>query len=274
MADIILHVDAILFDMDGTLVDSTAGVVGAWNLFRKSYPSIDVDNILSCKHPVHRRLALLTFSPAQLLMEFEPSTISESFVALKIPRSWRQDSRCLVHRLQYVDAVHQAESIRFEKAIVSSSTEQGGQGIVLLPGVSAVMQEIAAGRFLPNPCWAICTSATREYASSALASAGVPVPDVFVASEDVEKGKPFPDPYLLGAQKCGVDPSNCVVFEDAPNGVISGREAGCKTIALLTSHSLEQIKASKPDYIIKDLSDVSVKRTDTGVTVAIKALRG
>ncbi|KAF9568923.1 HAD-like protein [Agrocybe pediades] len=249
MADIILHFDAILFDMDGTLVDSTAGVVGAWNLFRKSYPSIDVDNILSSAHGVR------TVDNLRKFCGIEDPEILEARFSLPCPSP-------------------SAESIRFEKAIVSSSTEQGGQGIVLLPGVSAVMQEIAAGRFLPNPCWAICTSATREYASSALASAGVPVPDVFVASEDVEKGKPFPDPYLLGAQKCGVDPSNCVVFEDAPNGVISGREAGCKTIALLTSHSLEQIKASKPDYIIKDLSDVSVKRTDTGVTVAIKALRG
>lgn len=38
-----------LFDMDGTLVDSTAGVVGAWNNLRKSYPHLDVENILSCQ---------------------------------------------------------------------------------------------------------------------------------------------------------------------------------------------------------------------------------
>lgn len=37
-----------LFDMDGTLVNSTAGVVGAWELFRKKYPTIDVNDILSC----------------------------------------------------------------------------------------------------------------------------------------------------------------------------------------------------------------------------------
>lgn len=43
--------------MDGTLVDSTAGVVGAWELFRESYPGIDVENILSSKHIVHLRSA-------------------------------------------------------------------------------------------------------------------------------------------------------------------------------------------------------------------------
>lgn len=71
MAEVTLHLDALyvglwsssfyrfadvtssLFDMDGTFVDSTAGVVGAWELFRQSYPTIDVQDILSCEHRVH-----------------------------------------------------------------------------------------------------------------------------------------------------------------------------------------------------------------------------
>jgi hypothetical protein len=70
-------------------------------------------------------------------------------------------------------------------------------------------------RFLPKPCWAVCTSATRVYASSALVNAAIPLPDVFITSEDVTKGKPHPDPYLLGAEKCGLSPKNChcPVFE-------------------------------------------------------------
>lgn len=73
MVDTILHFDALyvglcarrclllivpaprLFDMDGTLVDSTDGVVGAWELFAEAYPHIDVHDILSCGHSVHRR---------------------------------------------------------------------------------------------------------------------------------------------------------------------------------------------------------------------------
>lgn len=50
--------------------------------------------------------------------------------------------------------------------------------------------ELRPGRLLPSPCWAICTSATRSYASSALKIASVPVPDVFVTAEDVAQGKP------------------------------------------------------------------------------------
>ena len=62
---------------------------------------------------------------------------------------------------------------------------------------------------MPNPCWTICTSATRAYASSALKIAGIPIPDVFIVAEDVSRGKPFPDPYLLGAERAGVKAENC-----------------------------------------------------------------
>ncbi|PPQ65959.1 hypothetical protein CVT26_010721 [Gymnopilus dilepis] len=237
MSGTTLNADALLFDMDGTLVDSTAGVVGAWELFRQSYPTIDVQDILSSSHGVR------TVDNLKKHCGIEDPEILE------------------------------AEAQRFEEAIVSTSTAGGRRGIVQLPGVKSIMDEIAASRFLPNPRWAICTSATRAYASSALEIAAVPVPDVFVASEDVAKGKPFPDPYLLGASKCGVKPENCIVFEDAPSGVCSGRAAGCKTVALLTTHSREQLEAAQPDFIVKDLSSISIRLSETGVTVTIREVQ-
>lgn len=63
-----------------------------------------------------------------------------------------------------------------------------------------------------------------------------------------------PDPYLLGAKLCGVNPERCLVVEDAPNGVRSGNAAGCKTLALLTSHTREQIDSAAPDFVVQDLS--------------------
>ena len=102
---------------------------------------------------------------------------------------------------------------------------------------------------------------------------GVPTPDVFVVSEDVEKGKPEyvnlcvisipnqlntnynrPDPYLLGAKRAGVDPTRCLVVEDAPAGIRSGQAAGCKTLGLITSHSREQMEAVKPDWLVRNLA--------------------
>ena len=62
-----------------------------------------------------------------------------------------------------------------------------------------------------------------------------------------------PDPYLRGAKLTGADPSRCLVVEDAPAGIQSGRAAGSKTLALLTSHTREQVEAANPDFIVKDL---------------------
>ncbi|KAJ7683974.1 phosphatase [Mycena rosella] len=227
------HVDAILFDMDGTMVDSTAGVEGAWAVFKLAYPGIDVKEILSSAHGVRTvenlRIHCGITDPDELEREAE----------------------------------------RFEKAIVTSANANGGAGIVLLPGVKAAMDELAPRRTLPNPLWAICTSATRYYATTALGLAGVPIPDVLVVAEDVTQGKPCPDPYLLGAKLCGVKPENCVVFEDAPAGVRSGQAAGCKTIGFLTSHTREQMEAVKPVFLVKDMASVTMKCTENGVDITV-----
>lgn len=70
-----------------------------------------------------------------------------------------------------------------------------------------------------------------------------------------ELDDPFrPDPYLLGAKRAGVDPARCLVVEDAPAGVRSGKAAGCKTLGLITSHSREQMEQVKPDYLVSNLS--------------------
>ncbi|RPD66747.1 phosphatase [Lentinus tigrinus ALCF2SS1-7] len=233
MPAVTLEFDAILFDMDGTLVDSTDGVVGAWELFAEVYPGLDVTQVLSSSHGVRTVENL------------------ERFCGVTDPDELEREAR------------------RFEDAIVAESKKNGRQGIVALPGVREIMKELGPHCKLPKPKWAICTSATISYASAALKAAGVPVPDVFVVSEDVEKGKPEPDPYLLGAKRAGVDPARCLVVEDAPAGVRSGRAAGCKTLGLITSHTREQLEEAQPDYLVSNLSKVTMKPTENGVQVII-----
>lgn len=90
--------------------------------------------------------------------------------------------------------------------IVEGAANSGG--IVKLPGVDALMKDVSSfpssvggclrsnppqlssGSTLPNPKWAVCTSATRKYATSALGAAGINIPDVFIVAEDVKHGKP------------------------------------------------------------------------------------
>ena len=73
--------------------------------------------------------------------------------------------------------------------------------------------------------------------------------DAILTSEDFEKSKPDPDCYLKAAQKLGVEPDECVVFEDSVNGLRSGLSAKMKVVGLLTTNSHE---------VVAPLSDLQV----------------
>ena len=59
--------------------------------------------------------------------------------------------------------------------------------------------------------------------------------DAVVGAADVRRGKPEPDVFLLAAERCGVHPEHCIVFEDAPLGVEAARRAGMRAVALTTT---------------------------------------
>jgi sugar-phosphatase len=130
-------------------------------------------------------------------------------------------------------------------------------GVVLLPGTAALLASLPADR------WAVVTSAGRRLADARLAEAGI-TPKVMIAADDITRGKPDPEPYLLGAARLGVDPARCVVFEDAPAGLQAGRAAGMRTVALATTHARSQLLA---DVVLTDLSEVSVQVVDGGLEI-------
>ena len=82
----------------------------------------------------------------------------------------------------------------------------------------------------PSDSWAVVTSGSHAIATARMASAGLPSADVLVTGGDVDNGKPFPDPYLLAAQRLQIPPGRCAVFEDAPAGIAAARAAGVTTI--------------------------------------------
>ena len=57
-----------------------------------------------------------------------------------------------------------------------------------------------------------------------------------MTADQVARGKPAPDPYLLAAERLGVDPADCLVLEDAPAGIAAGRAAGMTVWAVATTH--------------------------------------
>ncbi|CAL9632337.1 Validoxylamine A 7'-phosphate phosphatase [Streptomyces sp. enrichment culture] len=135
-----------------------------------------------------------------------------------------------------------------------------GGGVRLLPGTEDFLAALPADR------WAVVTSATRRLAEARLHAVGI-LPKTLIAADDITRGKPDPEPYLLGARSLGVDPAACVVFEDAPAGLAAGRAAGMTTVALATTHQAHELDA---DLVVRDLSALSVLVTDGGVEIAVR----
>jgi len=94
--------------------------------------------------------------------------------------------------------------------------------------------EVLAG-WRPRP-WAAVTSGPRTLMRGRLAAAGLPVPPVLVTAEDVARGKPDPEGFLLASAALGVAPADCVVVEDSPAGVAAGKAAGGYVVAIVTTH--------------------------------------
>ncbi|WP_328783984.1 HAD family hydrolase [Streptomyces canus] len=134
-------------------------------------------------------------------------------------------------------------------------------GVHLLPGTRAFLDALPADR------WAVVTSATRRLAEARLEAVGI-LPKTLVAADDVTRGKPDPEPYLLAARELGVDPARCVVFEDAPAGLRAGRAAGMTTVALTTTHQAHELDA---DLVVENLSALSALVTGGNVEVSVRS---
>jgi beta-phosphoglucomutase len=78
----------------------------------------------------------------------------------------------------------------------------------------------------------------------------------FVTADDVSRGKPFPDTFLKAAEKLGIRPNNCVVIEDAPNGVNAAKAAGMACMAITTTHQRSELAAAS--VIIDSYKEVSL----------------
>ncbi|KAL7413214.1 putative glycerol-1-phosphatase [Mrakia frigida] len=235
MAPIVLELDAVLFDMDGTLISSTPAVNSVWTDFASKY-GLDYNSILNESHGVQTIVSFRKYLPH--LTEEE--------------------------RVE--------ETKRFEAGIVPRASElmaQGKEGLEVLPGVRSLLDQLRQG---PVNGWCIVTSATNAYASAALRILGPglgAMPRDIITADDVSRGKPFPDPYLMGAKRLDVDISRCLVVEDAPAGALSGLAAGSIVLAVGTGYAPKLVQAVNPTYYVDDLSQVSAEWKDGKLFVTI-----
>ncbi len=128
-----------------------------------------------------------------------------------------------------------------------------------IPGAVAAVRSIPAGR------WAVVTSALRTAALRRMDRLGFPTVAHMIAAEDVEHGKPDPEPYRRGAALLGVEPGECVVFEDADAGVRAAVAAGATVVvvgALATPATDGLLR-------VRDMREVAFTEGERGVHVAL-----
>ncbi len=106
----------------------------------------------------------------------------------------------------------------------------------------------------------IATSNSRELVDATMEALGAKKYfDCIMTSCEVAKGKPAPDIYLAVADRLGVNPEECLVFEDIEMGILAGKNAGMEVCAIEDDFSMDQIEIKKElaDYYIKDYLDIT-----------------
>lgn len=197
--------EALIFDLDGVLVDSSACITRIWTQWANRH-SLD---------------------PAAVI--------------------------AICHGLRTVDTIRKvAPHLDAEQEAVGMSSDESGEteGVFAIDGATQLVGSLPAGR------WAVATSGSYATATTRLKYVGLPIPAALVTATDVQQGKPHPDPFLLAARRMGIDPTRCIVVEDAPAGVQAGHAAGMKVIAVATTHQPAQL--SEAERVVVRLSNIRV----------------
>ncbi|MCZ0205151.1 HAD family hydrolase [Streptomyces sp. UMAF16] len=134
------------------------------------------------------------------------------------------------------------------------------EGVVEVPGAGAFLASLAG---LPH---ALVTSADSGLATARMTAAGLALPGVRITAESVGASKPDPEGFLKGAAELGVDPADCVVFEDSGAGIAAGRSAGMRVVGVGP-----RAVAHEPDVAVPDLTRV---RVEAGADGALRLLIG
>ncbi|MBQ4680869.1 HAD-IA family hydrolase [Aeromonas dhakensis] len=179
-------------------------------------------------------MSVLTLRARALLLDMDGTLVHSTGEVETVWRLW-----CRRHRLDPEPVLAMCHGVRSREVIRTLAPQLDlAQEVALLDDLeihhTGQAEALAGARpllaSLPVERWAVVTSASQRVARHRLHSAGLPLPALLVGAEDVEHGKPDPEPYLLAAEHLGLAAADCLVFEDAPAGISSALRAGCRVV--------------------------------------------
>ncbi len=220
MAEVLIgKFDAVLFDMDGTLVNSFNSIESAWQRWSEHH-TFDAEAVIASMHGLRAIDAIRKHLPSLTEAQYEA-----------------------------------------EARAIDSFEIDAGIAIPEIPGAARLLRSLPANR------WAITTSADRTMAKYRVTKAGLPLPTVLTAGEDVEHGKPHPAGYLLSSKLLGVPIDRCLVFEDTRVGLQAGLAAGATVVSVGNRQASNELAVKR---IIQDYRNVEVEYSDSEIHVFIE----
>jgi mannitol-1-/sugar-/sorbitol-6-phosphatase len=198
---------ALLFDLDGVLINSTPVVARVWRKWAIAH-GFNPEEVIA---RAHGRPSLAT------VREYLPN------------------------------ADHEAENRKVERAEMEDL-----DGVLPLPGAFDLLAS------LPEDRWMIVTSGTRPLAEVRIKAAGLPLARKMITASEITHGKPDPEPYLKAAAMLGFLPDECIVVEDVPAGIRSGKNAGAEVIAFKTTMEESVLREAGADWIVRNCGDLRV----------------
>ena len=202
---------AILFDMDGVLIDTKQSVTDFWVDLAQKYDVELTESIFA--HHIYGTPAVHTLATCfPMLSRVECDAVLSALTVYEKGLTYR----AVKGVIPFIDALRQADIAR---ALVTSAEPRKVENVMAQLGIEGWFSAV-------------------------------------VTSNDVKKGKPDPQCYLLGAERVGQAPERCIVFEDAISGVKAGVAAGMTCVGIQQGAGKQALLGVGAQYVVPDFQAV------------------
>jgi sugar-phosphatase len=216
-------------------------------------PSVETD----CSEP------LVSIAAKALLLDLD-GTLVDSTTAVESAWRWAAEQLAIPFSqlAPYVHGIPAEQALELAFPDMDGPTRDRMAGEILtrqaestapVPPMPGALRLLA---HLPPGSWAVVTSGSVRLAESSIKKAGLPEPPILITADDVQTGKPHPEPFMRAMGVLDVSPEECIVIEDSPHGIASGLAAGVRVLALGTTFPPHLLDGA--NWLLPNLEKITV----------------
>jgi sugar-phosphatase len=216
-------------------------------------PSVETD----------RSEPLVSIAAKALLLDLD-GTLVDSSTAVESAWRWAADQLGVPYSqiAPYVHGIPAEQALELAIPDIDGPTKSRLTGEILtrqaesnapvtpMPGALRLLTQLPAGS------WAVVTSGSVRLAESSIKKAGLPEPPILITADDVQTGKPHPEPFMRAMGVLDVSPEQCIVIEDSPHGIAAGVAAGVRVLAVGTTFPPNLLGGA--NWLIPNLEKITV----------------